>query len=118
MITDRSTFLALVQQHRAAYLHTLPGRLAQLDLLSTQVVDAGQRAATLPALERCAHSLAGSAGTFGFADVGEAARRLELVVEEALGGAERGAQLLAGLSTLRRQLHGVLAAAGIAEEVQ
>jgi HPt (histidine-containing phosphotransfer) domain-containing protein len=118
MITDQSMFLALVQQHRAAYLHTLPTRLAQLDVLSGQVMDAAQRAVALPALERCAHSLAGSAGTFGFTAVGETARRLELVVEEALDGAERGAQLLAALSTLRRQLHGVLAGAGIPEEVQ
>jgi HPt (histidine-containing phosphotransfer) domain-containing protein len=112
-MNDHSKLLQLVQQHRAAYLHTLPARLAQLDLLSGQVVDAAQRAAALPALERCAHSLAGSAGTFGFAE-----RRLELVVEEALNGAERGTQLLAELSILRRQLHGVLAAAGIAEEMQ
>jgi HPt (histidine-containing phosphotransfer) domain-containing protein len=117
-MNDHSKLLQLVQQHRAAYLHTLPARLAQLDLLSGQVVHAAQRAAALPALERCAHSLAGSAGTFGFAELGEAARRLELVVEEALNGAERGTQLLAELSILRRQLHGVLAAAGIAEEMQ
>jgi HPt (histidine-containing phosphotransfer) domain-containing protein len=118
MITDHAKFLQLVQQHRAAYLHTLPARLLQLDGLARQLADAAQRPGALPALERCAHSLAGSAGTFGFAAVGEAARRLELLAEEALAGAERGPQLLSALRTVRDQLRGVLADAGVAEEVQ
>jgi HPt (histidine-containing phosphotransfer) domain-containing protein len=118
MITDHAMFLQLVQQHRAAYLHGLPARLAQLDGLSRQLASAAQRTDVLPALERCAHSLAGSAGTFGFAAVGESARRLELLAEEARAGAERGTQLLSALRTVREQLRGVLADAGVAEEVQ
>lgn len=118
MITDHAMLLQLVQQHRAAYLHTLPARLAQLDALSRQLADASQRTGLLPALERCAHSLAGSAGTFGFAAVGESARRLELLAEEALAGDERGTQLQSALRTLREQLRDVLADAGVAEELQ
>jgi chemotaxis protein histidine kinase CheA len=118
MISDHSTFLQLVQQHRAAYLHTLPARLVQLEVLLRQLADASQPAGLLPALERSAHSLAGSAGTFGFAAVGEAARGLELLTEEALAGTGRGPQLVSALRTLCRQLRGVLADSGVAEEVQ
>ena len=37
-------------------------------------------AQALAALERCAHSLAGSGATFGFASMGSAARELELAI--------------------------------------
>jgi len=105
-------FRDFLLQHRATYVRTLPTRLAQLESLAGQLEDPGRRAAALPALELCVHSLAGSAGTFGFADLSVAARSLELLVEEARGGEGQEALLLAGVSGLREHLHGLVAAAG------
>lgn len=116
-MTDPSvTFREFLIQHRAAYLRTLPARLAQLEAAAGQLVDADQRAAALPALELCVHSLAGSAGTFGLAALGEAARSLELEVEEARARADAApgphdARMLAGIASLREHLHDLLSAA-------
>jgi len=109
-MTELATPLAdLLLQHRLNYLNTLPDRLAQLDALASAFQHRDREALALPALERCAHSLAGSAGTFGFSVMGETARALELAVEEARAGAERAGPIRTGLTTLRRQLQVVIA---------
>lgn len=106
----RTTVAALLQQHRAAYLQALPARLGQLDALAPTLGDPRQHADVLPALERLAHSLAGSAGTFGFRDLGDTARALELAVDEALEGASDAQRLREGAAALRDELHRVLLA--------
>lgn len=102
----------LLQQYRAAYLSTLPGRLAQLDALADQLPDPALAVSVLPALERCAHSLAGSAGTFGLAQLGETARKLEHAVEEERAGAGHAGRVLSGVDALRGQLQAVIVEAG------
>lgn len=105
----------LLQQHRAAYVETLPRRLVQLDTLAEQLEDPARQSEALTALERWAHILAGSAGTFGFPRLGEVARSLELLLDEE-GGAERATStILDGVVTLRQHLNLVLHVNGHAE---
>ena len=70
----------MLELQRADYRCALPGRLAELELLWQQVKKGDGAAQALAILERCAHSLAGSGATFGCAEVGNAARALELAV--------------------------------------
>lgn len=65
-------------QQRAEYRASLPGRLQQLE--------AAWAAAAWHDLERCAHGIAGSAATFGLAELGDAARVLEESIERLRGG--------------------------------
>ena len=102
-----SSFAELLRQHRAVYLASLPARLAQLDALAQQWTEQ-QSAATLQPLERCAHALAGSAGTFGLPALSDIARELELALVEAREGAEAGAKIAAGLAALRSGLQQVI----------
>lgn len=102
-----------LDQQRAEYLASLPGRLATLE-------DGWQRAAggdgaALVELERCAHGLAGSAGTFGFAPIGDAARSLEESVESftAAGAAwdpAAAGRLAAQVQAVAALLRGAIAA--------
>ncbi|MGH8848319.1 MAG: hypothetical protein ACREXQ_13930 [Polaromonas sp.] len=52
-------FLALLERQRAEYRSALPGRLANIESLWRQVLNAGASAQALATLERQAHSLAG-----------------------------------------------------------
>lgn len=87
MTSTNPAFLAFLEEQRADYRHSLPGRLAQIETLWRQVLNDETPAAALANLERCAHSLAGSGATFGFADIGAAARVLELAVNPLVGAA-------------------------------
>lgn len=80
MTSTNPAFLAFLEEQRADYRHSLPGRLAQIETLWRQALNDETPAAALATLERYAHSLAGSGATFGFADIGAAARVLELAV--------------------------------------
>lgn len=80
MSITNSSFLAFLQLQRADYGRALPERLAQIELLWQQALNGDNAVQALATLERCAHSLAGSAATLGFAGVGSAARELELAV--------------------------------------
>jgi HPt (histidine-containing phosphotransfer) domain-containing protein len=60
----------------------LPERIARIEGLWTGMQSAVPTAQHLRELQRALHMLAGSASTFGFADVGEAAR----LAERALNG--------------------------------
>ena len=82
-----SAFAAFLDAQRADYRNSLPQRLAQIESLWRQVLNDERSAETLATLERCAHSLAGSGATFGFADLGDAARALELAVNPLLDSA-------------------------------
>lgn len=107
-----ATIAALLRQHRTAYLHALPARLGQLDTLARGLEDPGLRVSVLPELERLAHSLAGSAGTFGFDALGDAARELELAVCDLLEGSDAsGRDLRGGAAALRGELQRLVAKA-------
>ena len=73
-------FLAFLEVQRDDYRRALPQQVAQIELLWHQVLNGDSSADALATLERCAHSLAGSGATFGFAGMGSAARELELIV--------------------------------------
>lgn len=82
------SFSAFLEAQRADYRSSLPQRLAQIDSLWRQVLNNEAPAPALVSLERCAHSLAGSGATFGFADLGDAARLLELAISPLLGATQ------------------------------
>lgn len=87
MNTTNPAFLAFLEEQRADYRRSLPQRLAQIASLWRQVLSGEAPAEALASLERCAHSLAGSGATFGFAGLGDAARVLELAISPLLGAA-------------------------------
>ena len=71
-------FQAFLQQQRREYRTSLPQRRAQLEAAWQQALDGAPEGRM--ALERNAHTLAGSGATFGFAALGAAARALEEAV--------------------------------------
>ena len=75
-----SSFLAGLEQLRSDYRRSLPRQLTRISALWQQALHGENPAEALATLERCAHSLAGSGGTFGCSDMGDAARELELAV--------------------------------------
>ena len=81
MITTNPAFIAFFDAQYGEYLCALPQRLAQLESLLCQVLSGEATADTLTSLEFCAHSLAGSGATFGFAALGNAAKVLDLAVK-------------------------------------
>lgn len=83
MTSPPASFAAFLQAQRAEYRSAFPERLEQIESLWRQVRD-GQ-APALADLERCAHGLAGSGATFGFAALGDAARVLEMAVSPWVG---------------------------------
>ena len=83
MSASQRDFQAFLDLQRADYKRALPEKMAQLRALWAAVA-ADDAAAQSPAeLERLVHTLAGTAGTLGFRDVGLAARALELLLEQA-----------------------------------
>jgi len=113
-----NAFATLLHQHRAAYVHTLPARLAQLESFAVGLAGRGREAGPLQDLERLAHSLAGSAGTFGFPDLGEAARALELAIGEVREGRGPVERVPAGATSLGTELRRVLRETGATETLQ
>lgn len=116
MTEAMSLFLDALKRHRTAYLLTLPGRLSELDALARRLEDPAQLPATLAALERCAHALAGSAGTFGLTELGASARALELEVEDGSDEAASTSAVLRRVQDLRQELLEALAYAEAAAE--
>ena len=104
-------FLASLETQRADFRSSLPQRLDQIESLWCQVLNDEAPAEALASLERCAHSLAGSGATFGFAAMGNAARVLELVVNPLLGSAQAltpmaQTEVNQAIEALRRSLPG------------
>jgi HPt (histidine-containing phosphotransfer) domain-containing protein len=81
MTQPNPALLAFLEEQRADYTRSLPRRLEQVATLWQQILNGDDLAQALPTLERHAHSLAGSAATFGWADLGRAAQALELALE-------------------------------------
>lgn len=84
MTPTPSSFFAFLEAQRADYRSSLTQRLDQIESLWRQVLNDEAPEQALASLERCAHSLAGSGATFGFAALGDAARVLELAVSPLL----------------------------------
>jgi HPt (histidine-containing phosphotransfer) domain-containing protein len=106
---------ALLQQLRATYIEGLPGRRARLDAAVQALAQQDTRAEGLLEIERCAHSVAGTAGLFGFHALGETARALELAVGDAGAAASPSQQLMARVTALRSELDAALRAQAPAE---
>jgi chemotaxis protein histidine kinase CheA len=87
MSTPQEQFQAFLALQRADYRRALPEKLAQLQA-SWLALDADAAPHALDELGRQAHTLAGTAGTLGFREVGLAAKSLEdLLVRFGEGGA-------------------------------
>jgi chemotaxis protein histidine kinase CheA len=84
-----ATFLAYLEQQREEYRYAIPARLADIDALWSSIQRTSTEAKLLE-LERHAHSLAGSGAVFNFRKLGDAAKVLELAVQEKR---QRGASL-------------------------
>jgi HPt (histidine-containing phosphotransfer) domain-containing protein len=87
MSTPQEQFQAFLALQRADYRRALPEKLAQLKAL-WQALDPDTAPPALDELTRQAHTLAGTAGTLGFRDVGLAAKSLETLLAEAGGSGE------------------------------
>ncbi len=79
---------------REAFVAALPAKIQRLEQLLAECTDTLPAGASLPgeawqAINLAVHSLAGSGGTFGFKQVGEAASALEQVLAPLLNGAAR-----------------------------
>jgi HPt (histidine-containing phosphotransfer) domain-containing protein len=77
---------ALLAEARADYASRLPEKLASLEALAAR--------GAWDEARRAAHKLRGSAATYGFVAIGEAAATLEELLREASSDPGRGASLL------------------------
>src|SRR5437762_2942617 len=75
-------FLVALQCQRAEYLRSLPAKVDTIDCLWEAVCDDAADADLLEVAETHAHSIAGSAGTFGFRELGHKARVLEILLQD------------------------------------
>lgn len=82
MSTPEQDFQKFLDQQRADYQRALPEKMAHIRALWNAVAG-GDETAPQAELERLVHTLAGTAGTLGFHEVGAAARALELLLEQA-----------------------------------
>ncbi len=77
-MADREAALARMRQVREAYCEGLPARLAAIEAVWAEAWRQDPpHAARLDEVHRLVHGLAGTAGTFGLAQVSAAALRLE-----------------------------------------
>jgi len=110
MTRNDPALLAFLQEQRADYTRSLPLRLEQIAALWQQVLKGEDAAQALPTLERHAHSIAGSAATFGWADLGLAAQALELAVHPHVEAgqappSEARAEVSQAVEELQRRFH-------------
>lgn len=77
---------ARLQALRDDYAARLPAELHQLRQLVNDLAEPGLRAGALAQLNHRLHKLAGSAGSFGFTDLGKQAKKLELQAQEWVAG--------------------------------
>lgn len=83
MTTSGQEFQKFLNLQRADYQRALPEKMDQI-LAAWRAVAAGTEVAQpLAELDRLAHTLAGTAGTLGFREVGLAAGALELLLQPA-----------------------------------
>lgn len=104
MTSSQDQFREFLAMQRVDYRRALPDKLAQLQA-QWNAVAAGAATPRLGELERLAHTLAGTAGTFGLQEVSLAARSLELLLAAAGQGsaaltAAQRAQITLAVSAL------------------
>jgi HPt (histidine-containing phosphotransfer) domain-containing protein len=87
----------ILEALRAEYLAELP---VMIKTLAELVGEAAVQEAAVPLARRAAHQLRGTAGSYGFPEVGEAAGRIEDALE---AGAGVPAELVEALATLGDQ---------------
>ena len=101
---DAEALQAFLARQSADYRASLAGRLDTLEQAWRALEAAPHEPAPWRALERCAHGIAGSAGTFGLAGLGAVALELELACEVGPGaGATELAPLVATLAGALRE---------------
>ena len=84
MSTPQEEFQRFLAEQRLEYQRSLPEKIAGIRAL-WQVVNADADAPEpMKDLERMAHTLAGTAGTLGYREIGTAAKALELLVAQAV----------------------------------
>lgn len=84
MSTPQEEFQRFLAEQRLEYQRSLPEKIAGIRAL-WQVVNADADAPEPKKdLERMAHTLAGTAGTLGYREIGTAAKALELLVAQAV----------------------------------
>ncbi len=87
---------------RAEYRSELPAKLARLDALWARVASGDTAAGQLAELRGALHTIAGSAGSFGLPEIGDAARAAENFLEATSNlGAERRTEFARLLGELR-----------------
>jgi HPt (histidine-containing phosphotransfer) domain-containing protein len=79
MTNPSDDFLHFLEEQRRDYRRGLPKKLEEMERLVSGI--GTDPSVDLASLERLAHSMAGSGGTFGFEELGDAARALELSVQ-------------------------------------
>lgn len=72
-------FMRFLEEQRVDYCRGLPRKLEEMERLVSGI--GKDPAVDLTSLERLAHSMAGSGGTFGFEELGHAAKALEMSVQ-------------------------------------
>ena len=81
MSGSKEELLRFIELQRVDYRRGLPDKIERLKLLGQQLRETANVAEVLAELERLAHGLHGTAGTFGFRELAEAGQDLELAVQ-------------------------------------
>lgn len=84
MSRSKLELLQFIEAQRADYRRTLPEKVARIEALWQDVRQAHEAQDKLGVLERMAHNLHGTAGTYGFRDLSHASHALELAVRALL----------------------------------
>jgi HPt (histidine-containing phosphotransfer) domain-containing protein len=100
-------FLHFLEEQRADYRRGLPKKLDDMERLASLI--GTDPSVDLATLERLAHSMAGSGGTFGFEELGDAAKALEMSVQRLresgdAATAAQGEEVRAALRDLQKKL--------------
>lgn len=82
MTTPQENFQRFLDEQRAEYRSALPGKVQEIQAHWAVIAAAADAPRPLEELRRLVHSLAGTAGTLGFHEVGQAAKALETLLEE------------------------------------
>lgn len=83
MTTPQEDFQKFLDQQRAEYRSALPGKMQEILACWMKVDAGGEIVQPMQEFCRLTHSLAGTAGTLGFRELGQAAKALELLLDEA-----------------------------------
>ena len=84
MSRSKLELLQFIEVQRADYRRTLPEKMVRIEALWQDVRQATKAQGELMALERLAHNLHGTAGTFGFHDLSHAGHALEQLIRALL----------------------------------